>query len=96
LKIYWTYYAETKVLEIEDYYSKVVSERVAQKLINGIFETVEYLVEHPFIGQKEEMLEQRKEQFRYLVYKNYKIIYWVNTIKNQIEIMLRTNNSLWI
>ncbi len=33
------------------------------------------------------MLANRKEKFRYLVYKNYKIIYWINETENQIEIM---------
>jgi len=32
------------------------------------------------------LLKDRKQTFRYLVYKNYKIIYWVNQVKNHIEI----------
>ncbi len=38
------------------------------------------------IGQQEELLSHRKEKFRYLVFKNYKIIYWFNEQKNRIEI----------
>ena len=38
------------------------------------------------IGQKEELLLDRKENFRYLVFKKYKIIYWFNKDKNRIEI----------
>jgi len=38
------------------------------------------------IGQKEELLIERKEEFRYLVFKNYKIIYWFNIVKNRVEI----------
>jgi len=87
MKIYWIFYAQNKILEIEDYYSKVASEYIAQKLINGIFESVEYLIDNPLMGPIEEMLAHRKEKFRYLVYKNYKIIYWVNQENVRIEIM---------
>jgi plasmid stabilization system protein ParE len=45
------------------------------------------LGKNPNIGQKEELLLNRPENFRYLVYKNYKIIYWVNSIKNRIDIV---------
>jgi hypothetical protein len=38
------------------------------------------------IGQREALLLDRKEEFRYLVHSNYKIIYWVNKDKNRIEI----------
>jgi hypothetical protein len=39
------------------------------------------------IGQIEELLIDREQSFRYLVHKNYKIIYWINLIKNRIEIV---------
>lgn len=41
----------------------------------------------PKIGQFEELLKDRKQNFRYLLFKNYKIIYWLNTDKNWIEIV---------
>ena len=36
------------------------------------------LIDFPFLGQKEELLSSRKENFRYLVEGNYKIIYWID------------------
>lgn len=39
------------------------------------------------MGQVEELLVHRNQKFHYLVYKNYKVIYWINEAKNQIEIM---------
>jgi hypothetical protein len=45
------------------------------------------LARNPLMGQKEILLEGRVQEFRYLVYKNYKIIYWVNTLKQRIEII---------
>lgn len=40
----------------------------------------------PRIGQEENLLKHRKQEFRYLVYKNYKVIYWINEKENRIEI----------
>ncbi|WP_394345984.1 type II toxin-antitoxin system RelE/ParE family toxin [Flavobacterium foetidum] len=31
-----------------------------------------------YAGQKENLLSNREEDFRYLVFKNYKIIYWID------------------
>ena len=45
------------------------------------------LSRHFEIGQIEELLEDRSHQFRYLVYKSYKIIYCKNSEKNRIEIV---------
>ena len=44
------------------------------------------LESNPYIGQIEESLRDRTKEFRYLVRNNYKIIYWTNLDKNQIEI----------
>ena len=40
----------------------------------------------PKIGQEEELLEEDPKDFRYLVYKSYKIIYLVNWNENRIEV----------
>ena len=58
-----------------------------KKLINGIYNEAFNLKKHPEIGQKEELLKNRKQEFRYLVYKNYKIIYWINDKEKRIEII---------
>ena len=52
----------------------------------GITKEAEKLKKYPTIGQEEELLENDSREFRYLVFKNYKIIYLVNMVKNQIEI----------
>jgi hypothetical protein len=38
------------------------------------------------MGVKELSLKKREEEFRCLIYKKYKIIYWNNTEKNRIDI----------
>ena len=44
------------------------------------------LKKQPEIGQIENSLKNRKQEFRYLVYKNYKIVYWVNYDAERVEI----------
>ena len=61
--------------------------RIARELVIGIIEQTIKLGKNPQIGQIEELLKNRPEEFRYLVYKNYKIIYWVNTIKNRVDVV---------
>jgi len=52
----------------------------------GIAKETLKLKKHPEIGQIEVLLIDRPNGFRYLVFKNYKIIYWINKSKNRIEI----------
>jgi len=87
LEVYWTQFAQEKLDEIFNYYVKTASENVARDLITGIIDKTINLGKNPKIGQKEELLLHRPEEFRYLVYKNYKIIYWINTIKNRIDVV---------
>jgi plasmid stabilization system protein ParE len=87
LEVYWTQFAQDKLSEIYDYYEITASSRIARNLVTGIIDQTINLGKNPNIGQKEELLKNRPEEFRYLVYKNYKIIYWINTIKNRIDII---------
>ncbi|MCH4824671.1 type II toxin-antitoxin system RelE/ParE family toxin [Gramella lutea] len=86
LTVYWTQLAEDKLEDIFHYYKYKASKRVAAKLINGIIDTTIDLEKTPGIGQKEFLLKAREQDFRYLVFKNYKIIYWINKKQNRIEI----------
>ena len=87
LIVYWTQFAEEKLEDIYVYYSLKASSRVAHKLIEGIINQSTKLEKNSFIGQKELLLVDRPQEFRYLVYKNYKIVYWINVDKNRIEIV---------
>jgi len=86
LTIYWTNFAENELQKIFNYYCENASYSIAKKLVDGIFNATLILKSHPNIGQVEELLKDSQQIFRYLVYKNYKIIYWVNKEKNQVEI----------
>ncbi len=84
LEVYWTQFAEDKLADIFEYYKYKAGIRVARKLINGILDESIKLEKSPFIGQKEELLDDRIQEYRYLVYKSYKIIYWVDEINKMI------------
>ncbi len=87
LIVYWTRFAEDKLTDIFNYHETVANTQVAQKLVAGIIDRTISLGKNPNIGQKEELLLNRTQIFRYLVFRNYKIIYWVNSGKNRIEIV---------
>ena len=71
---------------IFNYYKERANLKVARKLVLGITQAVSKLQNQPYIGQKEGLLIDRVTDFRYLVHKNFKMIYWINTAENRIEI----------
>ena len=88
LTIYWTQFAQNKLEDIFEYYKFKTGIRVAQVLIDGIVNSSLTLEFNAFGGQKEELLSDRIQDFRYLVFKNYKIIYWI--MKPEIPFLYRT------
>lgn len=86
LEVYWLQLAEDKLDDIYSYYKLKAGKRIAQKLLNGIVDITIDLPQQPEMGQIEYELTGRKQTFRYLVFKNYKIVYWINTNFNRIEI----------
>ena len=86
LKIFWTNFSQNELFKILEYHQEKAGLRVAKSIVNGIFKETNKLKKFPKIGQVEELLENRIEEFRYLVFKNYKIIYSINQIKGRVEI----------
>lgn len=86
LKIIWSEFAESQLDEIYHFYEKEVSPEFANKFVNEIINEPNKLVNTPFIGQEEDMLRGRKIQYRYLVYKSYKLIYSVDLENKFIKI----------
>jgi len=74
LTVYWTRFAENKIDDIYEYYEFKVGVSVALKLVNGIIDRTIGLEKNPYVGPKEKLLTKRKQEFRYLVFKSYKII----------------------
>jgi plasmid stabilization system protein ParE len=86
LEIYWTDFSKKELKNIFDYYKENASLNVAKNLVIGITKEAAKLKKQPTIGQEEELLNKDSRDFRYLVFKNYKIIYWTNLEKNRIEV----------
>ena len=86
LNVFWTRLAENKLEDIYQYYRKKAGVKIAKNLIIGIIDSTSDLKISPFIGQVEPELINRPQDFRYLVFKNYKVIYWINESKRTIEI----------
>lgn len=87
LTVYWTQFAENKLDDVFSYYCEKAGFTIAQKLVIEIISKSLDLEKNPLIGQKELLHTNRIQEFRYLVYKNYKIIYWINSQKYRIEII---------
>ena len=87
LTVYWTQFAEDKLEDVFSYYIEKASEKIALSLVDGIIDKSLELEKNPLIGQKEILLSDRIQEFRYLVYKNYKIIYWLNEANQRVEIV---------
>lgn len=85
-KIIWSNFAEKQLDEIFEYYAKNISEQTAKKIVKNILLQTEKLIKTPFIGQIEVLLQNRKPDYRYLIYTNYKIIYTVDELNGYIKI----------
>lgn len=86
LTLFWTEFAKEELEKIYQYYKKRTSKGIAKKLITAIYNETLDLPMQPKKGQIEELLVDRPQEFRYLVCKNYKITYWINDAKQQVEI----------
>lgn len=86
LTVYWTQFAENKLEDIFEYYKFKAGIRVAKTLVDGLITTSFTLEFNAYAGQKEKLLSDRIQDFRYLLFKNYKIIYWIDELNNRVFI----------
>ncbi len=86
LKIYWTNFAKSELQNIFEYYKVNASLSVARNLVSGIVKESQKLSNQPLIGQDEELLADFSLGYKYLVYKNYKLVYVFDKNRNRIEI----------
>jgi plasmid stabilization system protein ParE len=85
-KIIWSDYAATQLDKIFEYYTENASHNVAKNLIQKIIAEPNRLIENPNSSQIEDLLLDRENVYRYLICKNYKIIYRVDEEKHFIQI----------
>ena len=86
MKVFWTDFAKNELHKIFEYHRDIASLRIAKKLVSGITQAVSRLPGQPRIGQREENLIDREQEFRYILNKNYKVIYWHNIKKDRVEV----------
>jgi len=85
-QIIWSDQAEIELDKIYEYYCENASVRVAQNLLQKIISEPEKLLLIPEISQREELLLDRENEYRYLVFKNYKLIYYIDKKAKLIKI----------
>jgi plasmid stabilization system protein ParE len=78
LTVFWTNTAIESLEKIFDFYKTKASLEIAQNIIRSIVDRTILLEDNPEIGPIEELLKGRKNEYRYLVISNYKIIYWIS------------------
>jgi len=85
-KILWTDFAINQLKDIFDYHLIIASPTIAERLIQRIIDSTIILENNPKSGRKEGLLTDRYQEFRFVIIKNYKIVYWIDYEFNIINI----------
>lgn len=78
MKIIWSDFAIENLKIIFEYYAEKTNKKVAHKIRKQILHSTKQLIQNPKSGQIEIYLEKLNDQYRYILSKNFKIIYKVN------------------
>ena len=85
-KILWTDFAINQLKDIFDYHLIKASPNIAQRLVQRIIDSTIILENNPKSGRKEDLLADRHQDFRFVITKTYKIIYWIDYEFNIVNI----------
>ncbi len=85
--VIWSEFAEQQVDALYEYYCFKAGPDTAKNLVRAIILAANPLIQNPFMGQREEALRRLGKKYRYLVYKNYKLIYRVEEDTLSIKIL---------
>ncbi|MBN1768217.1 MAG: type II toxin-antitoxin system RelE/ParE family toxin [Prolixibacteraceae bacterium] len=77
VKVVWSEHALLQLKQIHNYYQTKASAKIAKRLTKSIVNRTILLENNPLLGTKEPLLQNRKHEYRFLVWKNYKTIYRV-------------------
>lgn len=86
LKIYWTDLSKIEMKSIYFFLKRGGNKAIAKKITKEITAEIKLLINQPYLGKIEQLLVGSSKEFRSLIHNNYKILYWINLDKNQIEI----------
>ena len=76
IKVFWNQTALENLEDIFEYYKYQASIKTARKLVRDLVKSSIHIQNSSKIGRIEELLKDRKYEYRYLIFDNYKIIYW--------------------
>lgn len=82
----WSSFAEGQIAKIHDYYLEEAGVKVAKKMATGIIKAPNVLRKNPELGQQEMALSELHTDYRYIIYKSFKIIYSVELSEKLIRI----------
>ncbi len=85
-QIIWSSFAEKQISDIHNYYLKQASLKTATKIVIGIIKAPNSLLKNPKLGQVEPALYQMSTEYRYILFRSYKIIYSLDLESNYIKI----------
>lgn len=85
-RVFWTETAINHLTDIFDYHLFKASKKVVQTLTQKLIDSTIILEKNPFAGRKEELLIERLQDFRFLVVKKYKILYWTEPKRNMVYV----------
>jgi len=77
MNVVWTRPAKKDLKGIFNYFKQKVSLNIALNIINSIFSKTSILETHS-IGVREELLAHLKQEHRYIIDGNYKVIYFIH------------------
>ena len=84
---FWTEFAVNELDKIFNYYSAKTSKKLARKIVKEIVQETILLPNFPDMGRDEELLVEKKIEYKYILHKNYKVIYFNNRLKKRIDIV---------
>ncbi len=85
--ILWSSFAEKQIAGIHSFYIDEASPKVAKKITQGLIKAPSILLKNPKLGQIEPSLIDLKIEYRYILYKTYKIVYRLNMENRQIRVV---------
>ena len=77
-EIIWSDFAESQLDQIFEYYVENASLKIAKNLLQKLLAEPSRIMNNPEMLQIEELLIDRPNEYRYIVTKNYKIIYSID------------------
>ena len=81
VKVLWSDNAINQLEHIFDYYKYNASLKVSRKIVLQILDRTLLIEKNPFIGKKDPLLQHRKKEYRFIIKGNYKIIYFVPSVR---------------